>query len=204
MERFVRCCFGPLLTLMCWLVVLSGTVRGADVDRPATALRVSPDPIRLGGANRRQQLRITAIDPAGRQFDVTHHCSLESADGSLVAIEGTALRAVANGRTTLRVRYGLRQASVPVVVAGVDTFPPVHFLNDIMPIFSKLGCNSGGCHGRQSGQNGFKLSVFGHDPQADYNALVKEARGRRVSLATPGGSLLVAKATGQVPHGGGV
>ncbi|HCD00749.1 MAG TPA: hypothetical protein DER64_09485, partial [Planctomycetaceae bacterium] len=66
---------------------------------------------------------------------------------------------------------------------------PVHFNNDIMPILSKLGCNSGGCHGKQSGQNGFKLSVFGFDPKADFNALVKEARGRRVSLAAPGGSL---------------
>ena len=48
---------------------------------------------------------------------------------------------------------------------------PVHFANDVMPLFSKYGCNSGGCHGKASGQNGFKLSVFGFDPEADFNAL---------------------------------
>jgi hypothetical protein len=65
----------------------------------------------------------------------------------------------------------------------------------------KLGCNSG--HGRAAGQNGFKLSVFGVDPAADYDALTKEARGRRVFPTSPERSLLLAKPTAQVPHGGG-
>jgi len=81
--------------------------------------------------------------------------------------------------------------------------PPVHFGNDIVPLFSKLGCNSGGCHGKASGQNGFKLSVFGFDPAADFDAIVKEARGRRVFPASPERSLILLKPTAQVPHGGG-
>ena len=80
----------------------------------------------------------------------------------------------------------------------------MHFANDVVPILSKLGCNSGGCHGKASGQNGFKLSVFGFDPEADYNALVKEGRGRRVFPASPEDSLLLAKPSGRVPHGGGL
>ena len=80
---------------------------------------------------------------------------------------------------------------------------PVHFVNDVMPLLSRHGCNGGGCHGRASGQNGFKLSVFGFDPAADLDALVKEARGRRVFAAAPESSLLLLKATGRVPHGGG-
>lgn len=80
---------------------------------------------------------------------------------------------------------------------------PVHFVNDVMPLLSRYGCNGGGCHGRASGQNGFKLSVFGFDPAADRDALVKEARGRRVFAAAPESSLLLLKATGRVPHGGG-
>src|SRR5580693_5924946 len=83
------------------------------------------------------------------------------------------------------------------------TYPPVHFANDVMPLFSKYGCNSGGCHGKASGQNGFKLSVFGFDPDADYDALVKEARGRRVFPAAPEQSLLLLKPAGKVAHGGG-
>src|ERR1700686_786108 len=56
--------------------------------------------------------------------------------------------------------------------AGEDK--PLHFANDIVPLLSRHGCNAGGCHGRASGQNGFKLSLFGFDPLFYYNALVKE------------------------------
>ena len=79
----------------------------------------------------------------------------------------------------------------------------VHFANDIVPILTRYGCNAGGCHGKSSGQNGFKLSLFGFDPEFDYNAIVKEARGRRVFPAAPADSLILRKATATVPHGGG-
>ena len=62
---------------------------------------------------------------------------------------------------------------------------PLNFENDILPILSRHGCNASGCHGKAEGQNGFKLSVFGFDPAADYRALVVEGRGRRVSPAAP-------------------
>src|SRR5438093_4124021 len=79
-----------------------------------------------------------------------------------------------------------------------------HFENDIEPLLSRFGCNASGCHGKAEGQNGFKLSVFGFDPPADYNALVKEARGRRVFPAVPDESLLLRKMSGRTAHGGGV
>jgi hypothetical protein len=74
----------------------------------------------------------------------------------------------------------------------------------VVPILSRHSCNFSGCHGKAEGQNGFKLSVFGFDPQADHAALTKESRGRRVSAAAPEQSLFLAKAAGLVPHGGGV
>ena len=80
---------------------------------------------------------------------------------------------------------------------------PINFGNQIVPIFTKLGCNSGGCHGKASGQNGFKTSLLGFEPEVDYNALVKEARGRRVFPAAPDNSLLLIKASGGIAHGGG-
>jgi hypothetical protein len=80
----------------------------------------------------------------------------------------------------------------------------LNFENDIIPILDRYGCNSSGCHGKAEGQNGFKLSVFGFDPQADYRALVMEGRGRRVFLAAPERSLLLQKVSGGLPHGGGV
>ncbi|HYG77447.1 MAG TPA: DUF1549 and DUF1553 domain-containing protein [Planctomycetota bacterium] len=79
----------------------------------------------------------------------------------------------------------------------------VHFANDIVPILSKYSCNTGGCHGRFNGQNGFKLSLFGYEPLEDYEHIVKEARGRRVSPAAPEQSLLLLKGTNTVPHTGG-
>src|SRR5436190_6569242 len=80
---------------------------------------------------------------------------------------------------------------------------PLNFANEVVPIFTKLSCNSGGCHGKLAGQNGFRLSLLGFDPAADYDALVKEGRGRRVFPAAPTQSLLLRKGSGQAPHGGG-
>lgn len=79
-----------------------------------------------------------------------------------------------------------------------------NFENDIVPILSKFGCNASGCHGKAEGQNGFKLSVFGFDPEQDYRALTMEGRGRRVFLASPNKSLVLLKADGTMPHGGGI
>ena len=89
-------------------------------------------------------------------------------------------------------------------VALGDQARPFNFENDIVPILSKFGCNTSGCHGKAEGQNGFKLSVFGFDPAADYAALTQEGRGRRVTPVLPERSLLLAKASGGIPHGGGV
>ncbi|MBX7207590.1 MAG: DUF1549 and DUF1553 domain-containing protein [Verrucomicrobiaceae bacterium] len=80
---------------------------------------------------------------------------------------------------------------------------PLNFANDIVPILTKASCNSGGCHGKASGQNGFKLSLLGFEPGEDYEHIVKEARGRRVFPAAPEQSLLLLKAINQLPHGGG-
>lgn len=79
----------------------------------------------------------------------------------------------------------------------------LHFENDILPILARHGCNASGCHGKAEGQGGFKLSVFASDPEADFAALTKEGRGRRVFPARPEESLLLRKGTGRTAHGGG-
>lgn len=88
--------------------------------------------------------------------------------------------------------------------AGEPQSQPLNFENDIVPILSKFGCNASGCHGKAEGQNGFKLSVFGFDPPADYRAITMEGRGRRVFPAAAEKSLLLLKVSGANPHGGGV
>lgn len=79
----------------------------------------------------------------------------------------------------------------------------IYFTTDIVPILTKLGCNGGGCHGKATGQNGFKISLLGFEPEVDYEGLVNEGRGRRLSAADPEHSLLLLKATSRMPHGGG-
>lgn len=81
---------------------------------------------------------------------------------------------------------------------------PLNFVNDIVPVFTKASCNSGGCHAKGGGgQNGFQLSLLGFEPQEDYEHIVKEGHGRRVSPAAPEQSLLLLKAVNAMPHGGG-
>jgi hypothetical protein len=94
-------------------------------------------------------------------------------------------------------------ASAKATVQNFGVERELHFVNDIEPILTKTGCNAGGCHGKQSGQNGFKLSLFAFEPKFDYDALVNEAHGRRVFPASPEESLLLKKSTGATVHGGG-
>jgi hypothetical protein len=170
---------------------------------PVRSLAVEPATITLHGANRQQQLLVTAVGPDGRPFDVTRACDVTVADPGVARVLKGLVQARGNGTTEVIVRLGAVEARARLEARGLDVYPPLHFGNDVVPIFSKLGCNSAACHGKASGQNGFKLSVFGSDPEADYSALVKEARGRRVLPGSPAHSLLVAKPTGGVPHGGG-
>jgi hypothetical protein len=82
---------------------------------------------------------------------------------------------------------------------------PISFVNDVVPVFTKAGCNVGVCHAKAGGgQNGFQLSLYGFEPKEDYDHLVKEGRGRRLTFAAPDRSLLLRKPSGEMPHGGGV
>jgi len=87
--------------------------------------------------------------------------------------------------------------------AGLCAQPTTSFRNDIIPALTKLGCNSGQCHGSQFGKGGFKLSLLGFEVEADYDAIVKDVKGRRINLASLAESLILRKPTLSIPHGGG-
>ena len=111
---------------------------------------------------------------------------------------------VGNGVATVTATAaGNQKATTQVEVAQIDDQIAINFPNQITPIFSKLGCNSGGCHGKSSGQNGFKLSLRGYDPIYDTRALTDDLAARRINRAAPENSLMLLKATGAVPHVGG-
>src|SRR5437763_1059615 len=94
---------------------------------------------------------------------------------------------------------------LPLLLAptSLPAADPVGFTRDVVPALTRAGCNSGSCHGSFQGRGGFRLSLLGFDPAADHEAIVREARGRRVFPARPDHSLLLLKPTGTVAHGGG-
>ena len=108
-------------------------------------------------------------------------------------------------RMWLMIRLSLLNLMLVALAAsqGWAQEKPVSFVHDVMPHLMKAGCAAGNCHAKPEGQNNFKLSVFGYDPKHDYHEIVRDDRGRRVFPAAPEESLLLKKATGEVPHEGG-
>ena len=99
----------------------------------------------------------------------------------------------------------LSSAKVVTVAGAPDSSSiPRSFRNDVLPVFAKVGCNSGACHGALAGKGGFKLSLRGYDPMADYVAIARQTRGRRIELSDPGRSLILAKPSGAIAHKGGL
>jgi len=171
---------------------------------PQTQLRVSPEKVVLDGPESTQQLLVSTERSGGVRTDLTRQVSYEIADSRIARVNGMGMvEAVSEGTTEVVIRHGEQISRVKIEVRGIKHPIPVSFEQQIIPLLTKAGCNSGGCHGKAEGQNGFKLSVFGFDPEADHKAIVAESRGRRVFPAAPANSLLVAKATGRVSHGGG-
>jgi hypothetical protein len=189
-----------LSRLVVGLFCASAPLAAAD---PLTNIQVDPPTVRLSGPDSRYSLLVTGTRADGHLVDLTADARLVPADARLVRAEGSTVRGLRDGATTVRVVARGRSLTVPVQVTGSTVPRHYHFENDIEPLFGRFGCNTSGCHGKAEGQNGFKLSVFGFDPPADYAALVKEARGRRVFPAAADRSLFLLKASGQVPHGGG-
>ncbi len=161
---------------------------------------VTPAKIELRGMLDGRQLLVSNTQLRDLTRDAKYH--VEPAGVVRVSAQGY-VRAVGKGTANVLVDINGQKRTVVVAVNDFDENKPLHFANDILPLLSRHGCNSGGCHGRASGQNGFRLSLFGFDIDFDYNALVKEARGRRVMPASPDNSLLLTKASGRVAHGGG-
>jgi hypothetical protein len=109
-------------------------------------------------------------------------------------------------RTVLAVLFPLvlaAPASAEVLLPNQGKLRQVDFERHIMGLFGRAGCNSGSCHGSFQGKGGFRLSLFGYDPEKDYVALTRDVLGRRLDTVDPDHSLLLLKATGQMPHGGG-
>jgi len=167
-----------------------------------TGLTAYPAAVELSTVRDRQGLVVQATFADGSTRDVTGEAEF-ALDKPVASVTHGELAPLADGKAVLTVRYATESATVPVTVTKATTAEPLRFRADVMPIFTKVGCNTGKCHGSASGKDGFRLSLFGYDPDGDHVRLTREAGGRRINLAAPDDCLLVNKATGKVPHTGG-
>jgi len=171
---------------------------------PAGAkLAVYPPDINLETSRDRQSFIVQLTQADGITRDVTDAAQLSLANPALAKLEKNVLLPVADGVTELIVAHAGQSVKVPVKVVNAKADRPISFKLDVMPVFMRSGCNQGGCHGAARGKDGFRLSLFGFDPDGDHFRLTREMNGRRINLAMPADSTLLEKCNGKVPHTGG-
>ncbi len=145
------------------------------------AIVIYPRSLTIRGSDDAPQLIVTGELKSGKLVDLSREAQYRAADAQVVnVLPSGRVMPQGNGTTTITAQFAGKTVDLSVSVSALEETPIVNFANQIVPIFTKLGCNSGGCHGKASGQNGFKLSLLGFEPELDFNVLVKEARGRRL------------------------
>jgi hypothetical protein len=189
------------LMLLSWLACFAQAA-------PYTSLHVhaghSAERVRLVGPDATQQLVVTGTSNDGSAIDVSREVRYIVEPTGIVSVAANGeIKPLANGEATVTATMGSLASSAAFQVAEVETVQAINFPNEVVPLFTKFGCNGGGCHGKSEGQNGFKLSLLGFEPAEDFDHLVKEGRGRRLFPAAPEHSLLLRKGIGELPHGGG-
>ena len=156
------------------LLLFVPTVLGAD------GLTAFPPKLAIRGSDDAPQLLITG-GTADQLVDLSGSASYAVVNSAIVRVDPTGrVYPLSNGATEIKATVAGKSIAVPVTVEGMEAAQPINFANQIEPILTKLSCNSGGCHGKASGQNGFKLSLLGFDPEVDFMSIVKEGRGRRM------------------------
>ncbi len=157
------------------------------------SVRLEPDRIRLQSPGQSQRILIRGGTD----------CVAASGDPAVVGVDADRLLARAPGSARVRVTCAEGSSETTVSVGETAGSMGLGFERDLLSILTTKGCNSSACHGSPAGQNGFKLSLFGSDPRLDYEMIVRNHHGRRVSIENPEQSLLLAKPAFQVAHGGG-
>ena len=169
----------------------------------ANAFEVFPADVNLKFLRDRQSMVVRFTEANGVHRDVTADAKFTIADPSKAKIEKGVIVPLADGETKVKIEWNGKSAEVPAKIEAAATDTPISFRLDVMPVFMKAGCNTGGCHGSARGKDGFMLSLFGYDPEGDHYRLTRELPGRRVNLALPEESMLVTKNIGTAPHTGG-
>jgi len=187
----------PLLGGFCQLFALQ--VAGA-----ASSLTVYPPMVSLAVGEGSHQLLVSTSDADGLENDVTSQAVYISDRPHVARVSAAGvIHGVEPGTATIAVRFATSTQTISVIVEPAPQ-RRVTFLQDVIPIINRAGCNAGACHAKPKGQNGFHLSIFSYDLESDYEEIVKESYGRRVFPAAPEESLILKKATTTVAHQGGL
>ena len=167
------------------------------------SFEVYPAQISLATNADQQSVIVRTRRADGVTIDLTNQAQISVEDTNIATVQDGVVTPAADGSTNLLVAHGGETVRVPITVTQAGEARPTSFRLDVIPVFSRVGCNNGSCHGSARGQDGFNLSLFGYDPAGDYNRILHEQPGRRINLADAARSLLLTKSIGTVPHTGG-
>ena len=173
-------------------------------EAPIESILVAPRDVQIVGGEAPITLLVSHSLSDGTRVDRTAEATYRSSNESIVSVSAAGeLTAVTDGSVRIIVTLDGLTAEAAVTAVHCDVVPSPDFATEIQPILAAQGCSTGACHGKQGGKNGFQLSLLGFDDDFDFDALTKEARGRRIFFSAPARSLVLRKATASEPHGGG-
>ena len=164
--------------------VLSAEITGIAVYPPQISLTTSSD---------YQHFIVVASRADGVTKDVTDEIELSLSDPSICRVEETKLIPVKDGKSQLNIKHAGHEVTAEITVSEASRPREISFHMDVMPVFTRTGCNTGSCHGAARGKDGFLLSLFGFDPAGDYFRITREIGARRINLALPQQSLMLEK-----------
>jgi hypothetical protein len=170
---------------------------------PLAKIEILPSAITISGSHYNQRLVVEGTFTDGHQEDLTSQAALTSSNPKVARINNDFAMAEGDGQATVTATVKGRHASVPFKIEDFMAPAVWSFRNDVQPVLTKMGCNSGPCHGAAAGKNGFKLTLRGYDPDIDYMTLTHQALARRTERLEPAKSLILLKPTLSIPHGGG-
>jgi hypothetical protein len=164
---------------------------------------VAPETVLLDHKHDYQDIITQAIFTDGTSNDIKGDIKVSIVDKSVCGFKNGRFTPIKDGITDVNISYQGKVKTLKVTVKNSSVKNDISFKLDVMPIFTKSGCNSGGCHGASRGKDKFMLKLYGFDPDGDYQRLTTEFPGRRINMAVPEDSMLLMKAVNSVPHTGG-
>ena len=198
------CSVGPGLLCALALNALTLSVVFAQSTGSARELAILPSEVHLRGSEALQRLILVEREGDVVRSELREGLEWRTSDPRVMVVENSIARPRGNGEARIEVRVDERSASVPVRVEAFDEPFRWSFRNHVQSVLARRSCNSGACHGAVAGQNGFKLSLRGYDPDGDWLAITRHAGGRRIAPDRPERSLLLTKPTAVLAHKGGL